>query len=217
MPQAPRIEAASDHSLMVTFGDEISEAMHLRVRSLFDALREGTLAGVVDLHPAYASVLVDFDPLQASMEDLKRELLGRMDTRTSPKESRLIEIPVRYGGESGPDLEAVASHCGMAPGEVIERHAGAQYRVHFLGFSPGFPYLGGMDPALATPRRPTPRKSVPAGSVGIAGSQAGIYPLDSPGGWQIIGRTPLRLFDARRTPPARLAMGDGVRFVPLMD
>ncbi|HLO67907.1 MAG TPA: 5-oxoprolinase subunit PxpB, partial [Holophaga sp.] len=119
----------------------------------------------------------------------------------------------RYGGEDGPDLEAVARHCGLAPEEVARRHAGATYRVHFLGFAPGFPYLGGLDPALAAPRLDAPRTRVPAGSVGIAGAQTGIYPLESPGGWRLIGRTPLVLFDPRRPEPCLLRPGDLLRFV----
>ncbi|MGH8657881.1 MAG: 5-oxoprolinase subunit PxpB [Gammaproteobacteria bacterium] len=127
---------------------------------------------------------------------------------------RLVEFPVDYGGEEGPDLEEVARHCGLSAREVIERHAVVEYTVYFLGFQPGFAYLGGLDPLIATPRRAEPRLAVPAGSVGIGGAQTGIYPAVTPGGWQIIGRTPLALFDAAREPPTLLLPGDQVRFVP---
>ncbi len=128
---------------------------------------------------------------------------------------RTVEIPVVYGGESGPDLEDVARYAGMAPERVVELHASAQYLVYFLGFSPGFPYLGGLPAALAVPRLEAPRTRVPAGSVAIGGGQTGIYPVESPGGWRIIGRTPLLMFDSRQDPPALLAMGDRLRFVPV--
>jgi len=172
--------------------------------------------GVLNLHPAYASVLVDFDPRlrrHADIEELVRawvEAEGREPADDAA--GRVVEIPVIYGGEAGPDLEDVARHAGLSPERVIELHSAATYLVYFLGFSPGFPYLGGLPPELATPRLATPRKRTPAGSVAIGGSQAGVYPTDSPGGWRIIGRTPLRLFDASRAEPALLGTGDRVKF-----
>jgi inhibitor of KinA len=132
-----------------------------------------------------------------------------------PPAPRLVEIPVCYGGVYGPDLEAVARHTGLPPQELIRRHAAGSYRVYMLGFAPGFAYLGGMDEQLATPRKAEPRTAIPAGSVGIAGGQTGVYPLETPGGWQLIGRTPLPLFDAQRNPPSLLQMGNRVRFVPI--
>jgi KipI family sensor histidine kinase inhibitor len=210
----PSIEAASDHSLLVSFGDRIERSLHGRVRALTESFLVTPARGVVNVHPAYASVLVDFCPLDVPMEEVEREIrlrLGQSEVRDAP-ESRRVEIPVCYGGEFGPDLGAVARHCGLAADQVIARHTAAEYLVYFLGFSPGFPYLGGMDPALETPRLASPRKSVAAGSVAIGGNQTGIYPLASPGGWRIIGRTPLRLFDAGRRPPELLRMGDAVRF-----
>lgn len=131
--------------------------------------------------------------------------------------ARVVEIPVRYGGRHGPDLEIVARHCGLEPDEVVARHSAVRYTVFFLGFQPGFAYLGGLDPALAAPRRATPRQKVPAGSVAIGGSQTGIYPTASPGGWQIIGRSDAVLFDPARQPPCPLRPGDAVRFIPLED
>lgn len=174
-------------------------------------------SGILNLHPAFASVLIDFDPRRwshAEIEAMVRERISE-SAPAAPPEPRTIEIPVRYGGEFGPDLGAVARHTGLTAERVIELHASAEYLVYFLGFSPGFPYLGGMPPELATPRLPAPRKSVPAGSVAIGGAQTGIYPMPSPGGWRIIGCTPLQLFDPESDPPARLRMGDRLRFVPV--
>jgi len=173
----------------------------------------------LNLHPAFTSVLVDFDPRlrgHAEVEAMVRERLESAGD-AAPAPTRTVEIPVRYGGESGPDLEDVARHTGLTPERVIELHAAAEYLVYFVGFSTCFPYLGGLPPELATPRLRAPRKHVPEGSVAIGGSQAGIYPLASPGGWRLIGRSPLRLFDAEAAPPPLLRMGDRVRFVPLGD
>jgi len=172
--------------------------------------------GILNLHPAYASVLIDFDPHRLShdaVEALVRQRMAAPEARAT-RDTRTIEIPVCYGGTFGPDLEDVARHAGLTAARVVELHAAAQYLVYFLGFSPGFPYLGGLPPELATPRLAAPRKVVPAGSVAIGGSQTGVYSVDSPGGWRIIGRTALRLFDAAADPPARFRIGDTVRFVP---
>jgi len=212
-----RVEPCSDRALMVTLGREMSVEVHERVRRLFLALHNSPPAGVINLHPAYASLLVDFDPLSTGFAAVAREIRALLEEpRATPAlESRQIEIPVCYGGEFGPDLEDVAAHCGMGPDLVVSRHAATEYLVYFVGFSPGFPYLGGLDPALAVPRLATPRRQVPAGSIAIGGAQTGVYPMASPGGWRIIGRTPLRLFDPDRPPYALLAMGDRVRFRPI--
>jgi inhibitor of KinA len=209
------IRPASDRSVLVSFGGEISLESHRQVRRLVRAF-ESSPAGIVNLHPAYASVLIDFDPRRRTHDFVQALVRERMalDEEHSVREVRTIEIPVCYGGSFGPDLEDVARHTGLAPERVLELHASAEYLVYFLGFSPGFPYLGGLPPELATPRLPAPRKVVPAGSVAIGGSQTGVYPVDSPGGWRIIGRTTLRLFDSAATPPALLRIGDTVRFVP---
>jgi KipI family sensor histidine kinase inhibitor len=173
--------------------------------------------GVVNLHPAFASVLIDFDPRRSThseIEQLARERIA--DAAERPAESsRTVEIPVRYGGEAGPDLEDVARHTGLAAERMVEIFAAAEYFVYFIGFSTCFPYLGGLPPELATPRLAAPRKHVPAGSVAIGGAQAGLYPLASPGGWRIIGRTDLRLFDPEGAPPGLLRMGDLIRFLPV--
>ena len=210
----PKLMHASDHSLLVTFADEISPAVHSRVRHAFAGLAGPPLAGVTNLHPAYASLLVSYDPGAVDREELRALVAERIEAgeHVELPDARVVEIPVVYGGDAGPDLAAVADHCRLAEHEVVRQHAAGAYLVHFLGFSPGFPYLGGMPPAIAVPRRATPRTLVPAGSVAIAGDQTGVYPLASPGGWNLIGRTPLALFDARRTPPALLAIGDRVNF-----
>ena len=207
------IRPASDRSLHVSFGDEISMESYGAVMRLTRALVGAR--GILNLHPAYASVLVDFDPrlrTHEQIETLVRECLGLPDTARE-EETRTVEIPVRYGGEFGPDLEDVARHTGFAAERVVELFAAAEYLVYFVGFSTCFPYLGGLPPELATPRLPAPRKHVPEGSVAIGGAQAGVYPLASPGGWRLLGRTPLRLFDPQGAPPPLLRMGDRVRFV----
>jgi KipI family sensor histidine kinase inhibitor len=216
-PTRPVIRHASDHSLLVSFGQEISQEAHAQVRRLLHLLQAEPPAGVLNLHPAYASLLVSYDPLRADREELQREIEHRLTGagEAALPEPCLVEVPVCYGGEFGPDLGEVAAACGFHPAEVIREHAAGDYLVYFLGFAPGFPYLGGMSPRIAAPRRATPRKRVPAGSVAIGGNQTGIYPTASPGGWQLIGRTPLALFDPGRTPPALLALGDRVRFVAM--
>jgi len=207
-----RVVDASDRALLLVFDDRISLAAHRDVLRLTPLLR--TVRGVTNVHPAYASILVDFDPRvirHAGVEQAATEIFAQAAGAAFP-EPRTVEL---YGGENGPDLESVAALTGHTPDEVVAIHSGAGYLVYFLGFSPGFPYLGGLPESIAAPRLETPRKRVPAGSVAIGGRQTGVYPLASPGGWRIIGRTPLHLFDAAADPPALLQMGDHVRFVPL--
>src|SRR5437763_5006936 len=165
--------------------------------------------GVLNLHPAFASVLIDFDPRLRTHDDVEALVRERMpaNVEAAAFDGRTMEIPVQYGGEFGPDLADVARHTGLAPERVIELHSAAEYVVYFVGFSTCFPYLGGLPPALATPRLSAPRKQVPVGSVAIGGPQAGIYPLASPGGWRLIGRTDVSLFDPGKTPPPLLRMG----------
>jgi KipI family sensor histidine kinase inhibitor len=196
--------------------------LHVHIVARFAAaqrLRAARLPGVLEVVPAYASVLLRVDA--AAIADpawLEREALrlaGPAGSAQAAPVARLHRLPVCYGGEYGPDLEAVAAHTRMDAGALIARHAAAEYRVALLGFAPGFAYLLGLDRALHTPRRDVPRTRVPAGSVAIGGAQTGIYPRELPGGWQVIGRTPLCLFDAGRDPPARFAPGDRVRFEPV--
>ena len=218
MSQSPgmRVMDSSDRSLLLVFDDRISLAAHRDVLRLTPLLR--SVRGVTNVHPAYASILVDFDPLRVDRRDVERaaaELFAQAAAAVWP-EPRTVEIPVAYGGEYGPDLEAVAALTGLTPDQVVALHSSAEYLVYFLGFSPGFPYLGGMPESIAAPRLETPRRRVPAGSVAIGGRQTGVYPMASPGGWRIIGRTMLRLFDPDAVPPALLRMGDHVRFVPIV-
>jgi inhibitor of KinA len=172
---------------------------------------------VRNIHPAYCSVLVSFDPRKSSpstVEDYLVSLIQRIESTSLPPQ-RSVEIPVCYGGERGPDLADVAAHNSCSPDDVVRIHSSGEYLVYFLGFSPGFPYMGGLSPKIATPRLATPRTRVPAGSVAIGGSQTGVYPVSSPGGWRIIGRTPLRLFRPNEQPPVLLQMGDIVHFTPI--
>lgn len=209
------IRPASDRSLLVAFGESISVETHRRVFHLTRAL-EG-VRSILNLHPAYASLLVEFDPRlrdHTQIEALVRDCEAGAWEGSRAAESRLVEIPVRYGGEFGPDLPDVARHTRLTPERVVEMHAAAAYLVYFLGFAPGFAYLGGLPPELATPRLSAPRKRVPAGSVAIGGNQTGVYPIESPGGWRIIGHTDAKLFDPNAAEPVLLRMGDRLRFVP---
>jgi KipI family sensor histidine kinase inhibitor len=209
-----RVVPASDSALLVVFGDAISEANGHDVRALHVWLRDDPPPALVDLHPAYATLLVRYDPLRCDPEALAAEIGRRAASVSGRPEptARAFAIPVRYGGAHGPDLADVARAAGMLPDEFVARHAGADYEVRFLGFLPGFAYLAGLPESLHAPRRRTPRAHVPAGSVAIAGPQAGIYPVASPAGWNVIGRTEFVLFDAERENPATLASGDRVRF-----
>lgn len=217
MHSAPRILPAGDSALVVEFGDAIDARVNARVRQLQRALEASGCTGLVELVPTYRSLMVHYDPMACShgmIAALVTEAAGHLpDDFREP--ARVVEIPVLYGGGEGPDLGDVAARAGLREEEVIGLHAGADYLVFMIGFMPGFPYLGGLPPAIATPRLATPRTRVPAGSVGIAGAQTGIYPSESPGGWRLIGRTPVRLFDARLDPPALLQAGDHLRFVPV--
>jgi inhibitor of KinA len=205
-----------DGAVLVEFKDELSLEVNGQVRALLAALDADPPAGILDLVPAYRTLLVIYDPLTIEYDALLERLRVReRESLGYAPPSRRLTIPVAYGGEFGPDLADVAAHTGLSEAEVIARHGGGQYLVYFLGFSPGFPYLGGLDPALATPRLTQPRTRVPAGSVGIAGSQTGIYPQATPGGWRIIGRTPLRLYDPSAADPFLLRAGDELRFRPV--
>jgi KipI family sensor histidine kinase inhibitor len=217
MAEGTRYLAAGDAALVVEFGDLIDPAINRRVRELCLAVDRARPDGVRDLVPTYRSLLVAYDPrvttfdaLRARLADLETDL-----ATTPPPPPRVIEIPTAYGGEFGPDLQLVAEHAGLTVDEVVAIHSGTSYLVYMMGFSPGFTYLGGMSERIATPRLKTPRTAVPAGSVGIAQQQTGIYPVESPGGWQLIGRTPVSLFDPSRHPPVIVEAGDYIRFVPV--
>ncbi|QKJ86398.1 Allophanate hydrolase subunit 1 [Paramixta manurensis] len=170
---------------------------------------------VIEVIPGMNNVTVVLrDPQALALDAIEQLQRWWEESEEVSVESRQIEIPVIYGGEAGPDLAVVAQHCQLSERQVVERHSATEYTVYFIGFQPGFPYLGGLDTSLHTPRRAEPRVQIVAGSVGIGGSQTGIYPLASPGGWQLIGRTDRRLFDVRQQPPTLLRPGDSVRFVP---
>lgn len=216
-PGCPKILPLGDAAVVLQLSPQIDDDINRQVLALERALYAAGIPGVIATVPAYASLTVHYDPVQTDFQTLRDGLLQRLSApgEVILQEGKTVEVPVIYGGERGADLESVARHCRLPVDEVIRRHAATDYRVHFIGFLPGFPYLGGMHPSLATPRLSTPRAIVKAGSVGIAGAQTGIYPLDSPGGWRIIGWTPLKLFNSFADPPALLAPGDRVRFVPV--
>ena len=217
----PSLAPLGDRAVLVDFGQRIDPGLNARVHALAARIRRADLPGITDLVPAYASLAIHYrpeswdvagrTPFAALVEALEGFIEDDSQEEAGP--SRTIEIPVHYGAEQGPDLEAVARIAGLSPTEYADRHAAGTYRVFMLGFTPGFAYLGGMDPVLAAPRRAAPRTHVPAGSVGIAGPQTGIYPCDSPGGWQLIGRTDTTLFDPSRDEPCLLRPGDLVRFI----
>jgi len=213
----PRFLPVGDSALLIEYGDEISLDINSQVHALALVLANLSAAGVGEAVPAYRSLLLHYDPYQLYYDevlDLAQEVLDRVEGRVQP-EPRVVDIPTAYGGDYGPDLAYVAQHNDLKPAEVVRLHSSILYPVYMLGFSPGFPYLGGVPDAITTPRLSSPRSSVPAGSVGIAGAQTGIYPLATPGGWQLIGRTPLRLFTPQNDPPTLLRPGDRVRFVPI--
>lgn len=211
------LKPLGDSALVVEFGQEIDPAINRRVHTLANLLALEPLDGVVESVPTYRSLLVRYDPLRLDYDRVAgwaRSKASRADSLPAIQPRR-IEAPVVYGGDFGPDLQFVAEHNHLSADEVIRIHSSAEYSVYMMGFTPGFPYLGKLDPAIAAPRLETPRTRVRAGSVGIAGLQTGIYPVDSPGGWRIIGWTPLALFDPSREPPFLFAPGDRVRFVPV--
>lgn len=219
--ESPDIERLGEDGLLVRLGTAIDPRINARVHALARKLAASRPHWVRDIVPAYASLAVCVDPgnpphasdpLDAAIAWIRAQ---QADVVADTAVRNVVEIPVRYGGDDGPDLADVAAHAGLDPADVITRHATIEYTVAMLGFAPGFPYLLGLDPTLAIQRLQTPRLRVPAGSVGIGGAQTGIYPRSGPGGWRIIGRTDITLFDPRHSPPSLLSAGDRVRFVPV--
>jgi len=213
----PAIRLASESMWLVEFEARIDPAINRRVGALARHLRDERIAGVRDAVATYRSLAIHVDPLRLDGRRLagwlERQLAaGHLEEEPDPEPHI---IPVIYGGECGPDLEEVADRVGCSPGEVVARHAAGLYRVYMMGFVAGFAYLGIVDPAIQVPRRPTPRLRVPRGSVAIAGQQTGVYPIETPGGWNILGRTDLAMFDASREQPSLLTVGDLVRFRPV--
>lgn len=216
---AVALRSAGEGGVVVELGDTIDPALNARVHRLAREVLARLGDRVIEVVPTYRSLLVRHDPLRVPRRGLVRELEALVAALPAGREvvpaARTVHVPACYGGELGPDLDFVARHAGLEPAEVIALHASASYQVFMLGFTPGFPYLGGLSPRLATPRLEAPRERVPAGAVGIGGVQTGIYPVASPGGWRLIGRTPLRLFDPGSESPFLLAPGDRLRFVPV--
>ncbi|MEY8352756.1 5-oxoprolinase subunit PxpB [Lachnospiraceae bacterium 54-53] len=212
-----KLKAVGDRAVLAELGDAISEDVNRRVMELNRRVNALDMEGILETVPAFCSVLVCYDPLKTDYHGVSQVLSDLLKTLEEGAESpgRLVEIPVCYGGSHGPDLPFVADHAGMGEEEVIRIHSGRDYRIYMLGFLPGFPYLGGMDERIFTPRLQTPRTKIPSGSVGIGGEQTGIYPMDSPGGWQLIGRTPYKLFNPEQEGPPLYEAGDSIRFVPI--
>jgi len=224
----PRLYPLGDAAVVLELGQAIAPATQQLIQAFAKVLAQHPPPGLREVVPAFTTLTVYYDPLvlfalgsaspYKQMASALQGLLPAARAAAADYESgSLVELPVCYGGEFGPDLELVACHAQLSAEEVIARHAQPEYLVHMIGFAPGFPYLGGLDARLATPRRAQPRPLVPAGAVGIAGAQTGVYSLPTPGGWQLIGRTPRRLFDPGRTQPSLLQAGDRLRFVPISE
>lgn len=214
-----RIRLSGDRALLVEYGDGIDPAVNDKVRAMTLLLKKNLPAGVEAVVPAYRSLSILYDPLATNPARLA-EILHALeaDFRTAEiAEPKTVPIPVCYGGKFGPDIDIVRAHTGLTEDEIVSIHTSVDYPIYMIGFTPGFCYLGGLDRRLQTPRRKTPRTSLPAGSVGIAESQTGVYPVESPGGWQIIGQTPLRLFAPARENPFLYEAGDRIRFVPIAE
>lgn len=211
------ILTAGDSSLLVQFGDEIKPEINRKIAATVQLMREQHIEGVLDVIPAFCSLLVYYDPRVASYNEIKTRItnLLKIETTAGAERKRIFEIPVCYGGKYGPDMAFIAEHAGMTEAEVIRLHSSRDYLIYMLGFLPGFCYLGGLDERLHTPRLASPRLKIEAGSVGIGGSQTGIYPMDSPGGWQLMGMTPVKTYDPERKIPILVEAGDYIRFVPV--
>lgn len=209
-----RFLLTGDTSVTVEFGNEISTEINAAIRAFNIALENSGIEGIVETVPTYRSLTVHYKPEVLLHDELVKkleELLQKLDEIEIPP-ATVVEIPVLYGGEEGPDLGFVAEHNHKTPQEVIDIHTGTEYLIYMLGFTPGFTYLGGMSDEIATPRLTSPRVKIPGGSVGIAGAQTGIYPIDSPGGWQLIGKTPVKPYDPARETPILLSAGQYVKF-----
>ncbi|WP_037465560.1 5-oxoprolinase subunit PxpB [Shimazuella kribbensis] len=231
-----QIKPLGDSAILVQFGSVINREVHLKVKAFTDEMEAHSFAGFIECVPAFTSVTIFYNPVHVYEKYKKQgEYVHLSEKEQSPysivysiiKEKlkelkevkevkhRVVDIPVCYGGEFGPDLEAVAEYHHLSAMEVIQIHSKSEYLVYIIGFAPGFPYLGGMSEKIATPRHHSPRLSIPSGSVGIAGMQTGVYPISTPGGWQIIGRTPVDLFYPKENPPSLLRSGDIVKFKPI--
>ena len=214
----PTISPVGDRAISIDFGQVIDPTINRHIRQTIERIKELQLDGIIELVPTYCALLVEYDAMLYSYSEICKiiePILEEGMTNTTNELVTVVEVPTVYGGEFGPDLSFVASHNHLSEDEVISIHSGTDYLVYMLGFIPGFTYLGGMDSRIATPRLSSPRTLIPAGSVGIAGEQTGTYPSDSPGGWQIIGRTPVTMYDMSKAQAALLKAGDYVRYVPI--
>ncbi len=211
------ITIAGDSAINLEFATTISAETSTKIRLAAEGLRDDPIEGVVELVPTFCSLMVVYDPCVIGFDELVGKVRGKLRNLTAETNSirRIVKIPVCYGGEYGPDIATVAEHAGMTEDEVVRVHSGHDYLIDMLGFLPGFAYLGGLDERLHTPRLATPRTRLEAGSVGIGGAQTGVYPLPSPGGWQIIGRTPVRPYDPDRAKPILYEAGEYLRFEPI--
>ena len=214
----PTISPVGDRAISIDFGQVIDPTINRHIRQTIERIKEFQLEGIIELVPTYCALLVEYDAMLYSYSEICNIIEPTLEegmANTTNELVTVVEVPTVYGGEFGPDLSFVASHNHLSEDEVISIHSGTDYLVYMLGFIPGFTYLGGMDPRIATPRLSSPRTLIPAGSVGIAGEQTGTYPSDSPGGWQIIGRTPVTMYDMSKAQAALLKAGDYVRYVPI--
>lgn len=215
MYEKPKILPEGDRAILVEFGNEISEECNNKVMALYNFFKEEKPKEIVSLIPTYRSLLIKYDPLLVPYKEIAEKVEKALSSikDTAYKNAKVIEIPVVYGDEFGPDLEFVASYNKLTPEEVIEIHTKPLYRIYMLGFTMGFAYLGGMSEKIATPRLERPREKIPAGSVGIADKQTGIYPIESPGGWRLIGQTPVKIYDPNSQNPILLEAGNYLKFV----
>lgn len=215
--QNVKIMTAGDSSILIQFGNSIDPDINARIAATVQLMKEQHIEGVVDIIPAFCSLLINYDPRVISYDEMKTrmEKILSVEIAAGARKKKVYEIPVCYGGEFGPDLPTIAEHAGLSEQEVIDIHSSTDYLIYMLGFLPGFTYLGGLDERIHTPRLANPRIRIPAGSVGIGGSQTGIYPMDSPGGWQLMGMTPVKTYDPDREVPILVEAGDYIRFVPV--
>ena len=217
--QKVKILTAGDSSILIQFGNAIDPDINARIAATVQLMREQHIEGVVDMIPAFCTLLINYDPRVISYDEMKMrmEKILSVEIAAGARKKKVFEIPVCYGGEFGPDLPTIAEHAGLSEQEVIDIHTSTDYLIYMLGFLPGFTYLGGLDERIHTPRLANPRIRIPAGSVGIGGSQTGIYPMDSPGGWQLMGLTPVKTYDPDREVPILVEAGDYIRFVPVTE
>lgn len=212
-----KLLTAGDSSILIEFGREISPDINHRIAATVQLIRAQQIEGITDMIPSFCALLINYDPRVLTYAQLRGRLeqLLKVEVNTGAQKKRVYEIPVCYGGAFGPDLQNIADHAGLTPDEVIRIHSAPDYLIYMLGFLPGFCYLGGLDERIHTPRLANPRLKIPAGSVGIGGSQTGIYPIDSPGGWQLMGSTPVKTYDPERNPAILVEAGEYIHFTPI--